>query len=96
VLPRDVFSESLPSSGSVRRIIYSFLNDDVKTGVLLRPLGAGFLRQSLWFNPGEFNVKFVMDEVAVEQALVSSSVFPANHHSTIAPYPSVTTPQAVR
>jgi hypothetical protein len=85
-LPRNVFTESLPSNGSVHHIVYSSLNDDLKTGLLLTPLDAGFLPQSLWFNPGKLHVKFVMDEVAVEQALVSSSVSPANHHSTIAPY----------
>jgi hypothetical protein len=48
-----MFPESLPSNGLVRHILYSLLND-VKPRLLLRPLGAGFLLQSLWFNPGKF------------------------------------------
>jgi hypothetical protein len=38
-----------------------------------------------------------MDEVALERGffLRASSVFPANHHSSIAPYPSTTAPNVV-
>jgi hypothetical protein len=52
--------------------------------------------QSLWFNLGKFQVKFVLDEVAMEQALVSFSVSHANHPSTIVPYPPRAAPLGVR
>jgi hypothetical protein len=46
---------------------------------------------------GQIEVRFVVDEVAMQQVFLRVlSVPPANHHPTIAPLSSITAPRGVR
>jgi hypothetical protein len=52
-----------------------------------RRLNAGFSTRRFGFSPGPLQVGFIVNEVVLEQVLLRvSSVFPANHLSTIVPY----------
>jgi hypothetical protein len=70
--------------------------DNTSTTTELRQIGAGFLPQRSGFNPGSLQVRFVVDEVALEQVFLRVLRFsPFNHHSTAAPHSSITATRVV-